>query len=140
MTRLRSGCVVLFLLASSLVIATPAHAATVVPTGFTDSLVAAIPSPTAVQGTPDGRILVASKPGQLRVIKNGTLLATAINLAAKTCSNQERGLLGVAADPNPATKAIYLFYTLKGSASTGPTPVIRVPSARWLPRPPGPSR
>jgi glucose/arabinose dehydrogenase len=108
------------MLGSLLTAVTPSQAATV-PTGFTDSLVAAVPNPTAVQGTADGRILVASKQGLLRVIKNGVLLAApAINLNAKICWNQERGLLGIAVDPNPATKAIYLFYTLKGSATTCP--------------------
>jgi glucose/arabinose dehydrogenase len=55
------------------------------------------------------------------VIKNGPLLAApATDLSAMTCSNQERGLLGIAVDPNPVRKAIYLFYTLKGTASTCP--------------------
>ena len=106
MARSRSIFVLLVMLGSLLVAVTPAQAPTV-PTGFTDSLVAAVPNPTAVQGTADGRILVASKQGLLRVIKNGVLLAApAINLNAKICWNQERGLLGIAVDPNPATKAI----------------------------------
>src|SRR6476620_7570450 len=111
MARSRSCFVLLIsmvLLVSLLVVVTPAQAATV-PTGFTDSLVAAGPNPTAVQGTSDGGILVASKPGQLRVIKNGVLLAApAINLNAKICWNQERGLLGVGGDIKKTTNTIYI--------------------------------
>jgi len=100
--------------------AVPAEAATV-PSGFTDTLVAAVASPTAVAATPDGRILVASRPGRLMVVKNGVLLgAPAIDLSTKICANQERGLLGIAVDPNPSTNSIYLFYTAKGTAANCP--------------------
>jgi glucose/arabinose dehydrogenase len=66
---------------------------------------------TAMAFTPDNRILVCQKGGQLRVIKNGSLLATpAISLSVNTSG--ERGLIGVAVDPNFATNNyIYLHYT-----------------------------
>lgn len=104
----------------------------VIAAGFTDALVAAVGSPSALAFTPDGRMLVATQPGQLRVIKNGSLLGTpAINLAARMCSNSERGLLGVAVDPQFATnRFIYLFWTVKvGTACprlTAAAPVNRV--------------
>lgn len=72
-------------------------------------------SPTALAFTPDGRMLVARQTGQLLVYRDGALLATALNLGGSVCSNSERGLLGVAVDPdfNPAAnnRYIYLFYT-----------------------------
>jgi glucose/arabinose dehydrogenase len=85
------------------------------PPGFTDTLVAALAKPTAIAFTPDGRTLVAQQSGQLRVIDDGTLLTTpAIDLAPVACTDVERGLLGVAVDPNfSANHFIYLDYTHK---------------------------
>jgi glucose/arabinose dehydrogenase len=90
----------------------PAAAATL-PSGFEDRLLAAAGNPTALAFTPDGRMLVATQPGQLRVYKNGTLLQTpALNISSKICTSSERGMLGVAVDPNFSTnKYVYLYYT-----------------------------
>ena len=86
--------------------------AAAVPAGFTDSLVASVGGPTALAFTPDGRLLITTQGGDLRVYKNGSLLATpALDLTA-VCTNSERGLLGVAVDPDFATnRYVYLFYT-----------------------------
>ncbi|MCU1431999.1 MAG: domain containing protein, partial [Actinotalea sp.] len=102
--------------------AAPAAAATV-PTGFTDSLVASVAAPTALAFMPDGRMLITTQSGRLRVrTAAGTLLATpALDLSARLCTNSERGLLGVATDPDPATRAIYLFYTARGTSTTCPS-------------------
>ena len=60
---------------------------------------------------PDGRIFVCQQGGQLRVIKNGALLATPF-VSLTVDSNGERGLLGVAFDPNFNTNNfIYVYYT-----------------------------
>jgi glucose/arabinose dehydrogenase/PKD repeat protein len=90
-------------------------AATSLPTGFNDSLVVAAPAPTALAFTPDGRLLIATQPGALRVFTGGALLPQpALDLSAKLCSNSERGLLGVAVDPNFASNHfIYVYYTFK---------------------------
>ncbi len=104
------------------------------PPEFSDTLVADVPSPTALAFTPDGRMLLTSQSGQLWVYQGGTLLATpALDLAAADliCSGFERGLLGVALDPAfAANRSIYLFYTFKkhgGCESTAATsPVNRV--------------
>lgn len=93
-----------------------APAAAVVPPGFSDSLVAAVGAPTALAFTPDGRLLVTTQGGALRVIQNGALLATpALTIpAASICPDNERGLLGVAVHPSFATNQfIYLFYTFR---------------------------
>ncbi|MFN8446823.1 MAG: PQQ-dependent sugar dehydrogenase [Caldilineaceae bacterium] len=84
-----------------------------IPAGFADQLVADVPGPTALAFTPDGRLLITQQTGQLRVYQNGTLLVTpALDLSALICSNVERGLLGVAVDPNFASNNyIYLYYT-----------------------------
>src|SRR5260370_13020553 len=60
---------------------------------------------------PDGRVFVAEQGGTLRVIENGTLLATPF-LSLNVDSSGERGLLGVAFDPNFATDHyVYVYYT-----------------------------
>ncbi|MCC2322392.1 PQQ-dependent sugar dehydrogenase [Cellulomonas xiejunii] len=104
------------------VVSPPASAATV-PTGFTDALVADVDNPTAIAFTADGRMLVTQQAGRLRVrTAAGSLLSTpALDLAGRLCTNSERGLLGVAVDPDPATRAIYLFYTARGTSSSCPT-------------------
>ena len=83
------------------------------PSGFTEtqfgSNVGA--SPTAMAFAPDGRLFVCLQGGQLRVIKNGTLLATPF-VTVPTTANGERGLLGVAFDPNFSTNQfVYVYYT-----------------------------
>ena len=67
--------------------------------------------PTAMQFAPDGRLFVAQQGGQLRVIKNGVLLSTPF-VSLTVNSTGERGLLGIAFDPNFASNQfVYLFYT-----------------------------
>ena len=99
--------------------------------GFSDDLVTGVASPTALAFTPDGRLLITTQPGQLRVYQGGALVATpAIDLAAtrSICTNSERGLLGVAVDPNFASNHfIYLYYTVKtGSGCAGVAAANRV--------------
>jgi len=66
---------------------------------------------TAMAFAPDGRLFVCVKTGQLRVIKNGTLLAAPF-ISLSVDSNGERGLLGVAFDPNfSSNQFVYLYYT-----------------------------
>jgi glucose/arabinose dehydrogenase len=88
-----------------------------------DSLVTNIGGPTALAFTPDGRLLITTQDGQLRVFQNGTLLATAaLDLSGQICANGERGLLGVAVDPDfSSNRFIYLFYTFNksGTCPTG---------------------
>jgi glucose/arabinose dehydrogenase len=70
----------------------PARSATTVPQGFTDSLVAQVPSPTAMAIAPDGRLFVAQQTGALRVIKNGQLLTKPF-VTVTTSASFFRGLL-----------------------------------------------
>ncbi|HEX6277035.1 MAG TPA: PQQ-dependent sugar dehydrogenase [Polyangiaceae bacterium] len=92
----------------------------VVPTGFVDELVASgIPSPTAMQFAPDGRLFVAQQNGQLRVLTNANppvLLSTPF-VSLTVSSSGERGLLGVAFDPNFASnRFVYVYYTATSPA------------------------
>jgi glucose/arabinose dehydrogenase len=64
---------------------------------------------------PDGRLFVCLQGGQLRVIKNGALFAAPF-ITLTVTSDGERGLLGVAFDPNfSANNFVYLYYTTSTS-------------------------
>jgi len=86
------------------------------PSGFTESLVAGgMTNPTALAIAPDGRIFVCQQGGALRVIQNGSLLATPF-VTISVNSTGERGLLGVAFDPNfAANNFVYVYYTTSSS-------------------------
>jgi glucose/arabinose dehydrogenase len=108
---LRCGLVVLLLPIFTGVI----HAADV-PSGFTDTrVVGNLTGPTAMAFAPDGRLFVAEERGTLRIIKNGVLLPTPF-LSVNTDITGERGLLGVAIDPDFATnRFVYIYYTARTS-------------------------
>jgi glucose/arabinose dehydrogenase len=91
--------------------------AVTVPSGFSDEVVASgLSSPTAMAFAPDGRVFICQQGGQLRVVKNGTLLATPF-VSVSTTSSGERGLLGVAFDPNFASNGfVYVYYTVPSPA------------------------
>ena len=102
-----------------LFIGSAALQASTLPAGFSESQFggssANIPGPTAMAFAPDGRLFVCQQAGQLRVIKQGTLLATPF-LTVTVDSQGERGLLGVAFDPNfSANNFVYVYYTTPGS-------------------------
>ena len=102
-------CVVVLAITST---STQITSAATVPSGFTDSVVAGgLTNPTAMALAPDGRIFVCQQGGALRVIKNGALLPTPF-LTVTVDSSGERGLLGVAFDPNfVSNQLVYVYYT-----------------------------
>lgn len=98
------------------------YAATL-PAGFSETRIATgIASPTSLAIAPDGRVFVTEQTGRLRVIRDGVLLPDPfVTLSVNTLG--ERGLLGVALDPNFATnRHVYLYYT----SPTAPPRVNRV--------------
>src|ERR1044071_1341748 len=87
------------------------NAATLSP-GFTETSISGLNNPTAMEIAPDGRIFVCQQGGSLRVIKNGVLLSTPF-VTLNVDQNGERGLLGIAFDPNFATNNfLYVYYTV----------------------------
>jgi glucose/arabinose dehydrogenase len=82
------------------------------PAGFSQTLLAAnLANPTAMELAPDGRIFITEQNGTLRVVKNGTLLATPF-VSLNVNVSGERGLLGIAFDPNfNVNHFVYLYYT-----------------------------
>jgi glucose/arabinose dehydrogenase len=92
-------------------LAVSATYAATLPAGFTETAISGLSNPTAMEIAPDGRIFVCQQGGALRVIKNGALLpAPFLTLSVDPAG--ERGLLGIAFDPNFATNNfLYLYYT-----------------------------
>lgn len=79
---------------------------TVVPTG--------IHAPTAMVIAPDGRVLVTEQTGRVRVIREGELLAEPM-LELEVASDGERGLVGIALDPQfDRNGLLYVYYTVPG--------------------------
>lgn len=99
-----------------------ASAATL-PAGFTETRIASgLASPTSMAVASDGRVFVTEQTGRLRVIRNGALLGQPF-VTLNVNSLGERGLLGVALDPDfPSTPYVYLFYT----SPTSPPRINRV--------------
>ncbi|MEP6994637.1 MAG: PQQ-dependent sugar dehydrogenase [Acidobacteriota bacterium] len=96
---------------------TGAAASATLPGGFTETIFSGFSSPTSMVVAGDGRIFVCQQGGSLRVIKDDALLPTAV-LTVVVDSNGERGLLGVALDPNfSQNNSIYVYYT-------SPTPAV----------------
>ncbi len=107
-SRLLRGCA----FSAALLAAPVVAAAAVLAPGFAEFEVASgLVRPTAMAFAPDGRLFVAQQGGQLRVIKDGVLLATPF-VSLTVDSAGERGLLGVAFDPGFAANGfVYLYYT-----------------------------
>jgi glucose/arabinose dehydrogenase/PKD repeat protein len=96
-----------------------------VPAGFEDLPLANVGFPTGLAFTPDGRLLITTKNGPLRVYANGALRSTpAIDLASRLCTQLEQGLTGVTVGPDFAdSHHIYLYYTYdRGTDSCGTDP------------------
>jgi uncharacterized protein (TIGR03437 family) len=102
----------LFVVVVCLCLGCLSSSAATLPAGFTETQISGLASPTAMEIAPDGRIFVCLQGGQLRVIKNNALLATPF-LSLTVDSSGERGLLGVAFDPNfQANNFVYVYYTV----------------------------
>ncbi|HWI01511.1 MAG TPA: PQQ-dependent sugar dehydrogenase [Propionibacteriaceae bacterium] len=122
-----------------------AHAATL-PAGFQESVVfSGLTNPTVVRFSSDGRIFVAEKRGVIKVFDSLSDSTPDVfaDLNANVYNFWDRGLLGMALDPNfPTNPYVYVLYTYDhelGSSS---------PAPRWgtsgvysdpCPTPPGPT-
>ena len=88
------------------------------PAGFSASLVATgMQSPTAMAFAPDGRVFVCQQNGQLRVVRDNALVPTPF-VSLSVDSKGERGLIGVATDPDYLRNHyVYVYYTLASGAN-----------------------
>lgn len=93
----------------------PAFAGTL-PTGFTESnIVTGLSSPVGMAFLPDGRMLVIEQAGAIKLVSNGT--ASTLLTVTGITTGGERGLLGIAVDPDFSTRPyVYVYYT----AATSP--------------------
>ncbi|WP_407118088.1 DUF4082 domain-containing protein [Bradyrhizobium sp. LMG 9283] len=79
-----------------------------------ETAVTGLNQPAAMDWTPDGRyMLIAQKDGVVRVVDNGTLRSTPlIDISSEVNDFGDRGLLGIAVNPNFASNHyVYLLYT-----------------------------
>lgn len=76
---------------------------TVIDTGLTE--------PTVMEFLPDGRLLIGQRGGAIRIYQDGVLLPAPL-ITIATITQSERGLVGLARDPNFASNGyIYVYYT-----------------------------
>src|SRR4051794_475272 len=110
----RRYCPTILAIVACVLLLQPATFAATVPSGFVDGTFVQLPADaTAMEFAPDGRLFVCEQSGRLLVVQNGTLLTTPF-LTLPVDSTGERGLLGVAFDPNFATnKFVYVYYTAR---------------------------
>ena len=79
-------------------------------------VVAGLKRPVALDFAPDGRIFVTEQRGTVRVVKDGTTLPTPF-VQLEVNSAAERGVLGVAIDPQFAANGyVYVYYTARTPA------------------------
>jgi glucose/arabinose dehydrogenase len=93
----------------------------VVPSGFLDTtVVTGLTAPTAMAFAPDGRLFVCEQAGAVRIIQDGVLLAAPF-VSLTVDSSGERGLIGIAFDPDFSTNGfVYLHYTVPAAGSVAP--------------------
>ena len=115
MFELRSVGLLLAAIALAVGLASTASAATYSSDFDERTLVGNLTMPTGVAWTPDGRMLIAEKSGQLKLVPNGSSVAQQIyDNGDGVNAYWDRGLLGVGVDgqfSSPGKNYIYLLYT-----------------------------
>ena len=145
--RVRAACgavaaVAMIAAGVAVVAARPAGAAPVVRTGFADDVVfSGLDQPTAVAFAPDGEVFVAQKSGMVLRFDSVTDSTPAVyaDLRTQTHNFWDRGLLGLAVDPQfPTRPYVYALYTYDARPG-GSAPAWGTPGADsdGCPSPPG---
>ncbi len=89
----------------------PANAAP--PTNFQKTLIigSGLAGPSGFEIAPDGRIFILQRTGEVKIYKNGALLPQNFTVLPSAASG-DRGLIGIAFDPNYLTNHwVYFYYT-----------------------------
>jgi len=119
-----------------------AEAATV-PTGFQDQVVwSGLMLPTAVVFTPSGRVFIAEKSGLIKTFDNTSdnTPTTAVDLRTVVDDYWDRGMLGMALDPQFGTAGHNFLYVLYAyDAAPGQTPPQWNDACPGTPNGPGPT-
>jgi glucose/arabinose dehydrogenase len=102
-----------------------------------------VTEPTSVRFSPDGRVFVAEKSGLIKVFDGlgDTTATTFADLRTKVHNYWDRGLLGLALDPDfPAKPFVYVLYTYDAAiGATAPRWGVAGASSDDCPSPPGPT-
>ncbi len=114
-----------FVLALALAAPAPrgAEAQAILPTGFSDQLIASgLNYPTSMTFLNDGRLLLTEKvDARVRLVVNDALVTAPVGTVDSVRQSSEAGLLGIAADPGfPARPYVYVYYDYLGA------PAIRI--------------
>lgn len=121
LTEVRSARVLRFAagLAAAAALGAPALAATL-PSGFAETKIGTANNGTAMQFSPDGKLYVLEQPGTMKVFSGSGVTWTQIAPSGNfftgstltVSSAGERGLLGIAFDPDYANnRYLYCYYT-----------------------------
>lgn len=107
------------------ILAAPPAFAMTIPSGFqVNTVVSGLTLPTTFAFAPDGRIFIAEKSGTVVEVKNGVLQPTPVVTLTDVNDYGDRGLEGLALDPNFAQNGyMYLAYTYEntpGANFSGP--------------------
>lgn len=89
------------------------------PAGFTlEEVIRGLYVPTVAKFAPDGRMFVAEKGGAVKIVKDGQILAEPFYVVRNVNNYVDRGLLGLALDPNFSTNGyVYFLYTYDNNPS-----------------------
>lgn len=91
-----------------------------------DTLATGLENPWGMAFLPDGRILIAERPGRLRIFEDGQLLPEPIQGLPAIWAHGQGGLLDVVLHPNYADNQwIYIAYAAQGSPGIGNTAISR---------------
>jgi glucose/arabinose dehydrogenase len=92
-------------------------------TVFSSPLFLTAPSGTALSGNPsESRLFIVEQGGLIRIVDSlsGALIGTFLDVSSRVLSGGERGLLGMAFDPDYATNGFfYVYYTARARAAEG---------------------
>lgn len=99
-----------------LLVPAPIGAATQLPAGFRERIIAEPQQPTDFAFLPGGRILITELAGHVRLVKDGVLQRRPI-LGIGVTAYDEAGLLGIALSPTFASDGfLYLYYVTSGES------------------------
>jgi glucose/arabinose dehydrogenase len=116
--------------------------AAALPPGFQESVAfSGLTNPTVVRFSPDGRVFVAEKSGLVKVFDNfsDTSATVFADLRTNTYNFWDRGMLGMALDPQfPTDPYVYVLYAYDADIG-GTAPKYGMPGATFdpCPTPPG---
>ena len=128
-----------------LLVARSTIAEAAVPSGFQETIVfSGLTDPTAVRFAPDGRVFVAEKSGLIKVFDGLSDPTPSVfaDLRTNVYNFWDRGLLGLALDPNfTTTPYVYVLYTYDKDPNSSTVPRWGTPlvSSDPCPTPPGPT-